>query len=79
MKLEAQADQCGLELLDLLPGGVKVAVVLVRGAVADLVERGQGGLVSIREGVQVPLGGGNFGVPKSLFHHLEVRAAGEQP
>ena len=55
MKLEAQADQCGLELLDLLPGGFKFAVVIARGAPADLVERGQGGLVSVWEGMQVPL------------------------
>jgi hypothetical protein len=63
VRLEAQADQCGLELLDLIPGGLKFAVVIVRGAAADLAERGQGGLAGIGEGVQVPLRGGNLRVP----------------
>jgi hypothetical protein len=79
VRLEAQADQCGLELLDLIPGGLKFAVVIVRSAAADLAERGQGGLAGIGEGMQVPLRGGNLGVAESLLHHLEVRAAGEQP
>jgi hypothetical protein len=51
VKLEGQADQCGLELLDLIPGGLKFAVVIVRGAPADLAERGQGGLAGIGEGL----------------------------
>jgi hypothetical protein len=63
VKLEGQADQCGLELLDLIPGGLKLAVVIVRGAAADLAECGQGGLAGIGEGVQVPLRGRDLRVP----------------
>lgn len=50
-------------------------MVLVRGAPADLAERGQGGLAGIGEGVQVPLRGRDLRVPESLLHDLAIGAA----
>jgi hypothetical protein len=78
VELEDQADQCGRELLDLAPGGVKFTVVIARGAPADLAERGQGGLAGIGQGVRVPLRGRDLRVPQPLLQDLEIRAADKQ-
>jgi hypothetical protein len=47
--------------------------------VPDGGERGEGGVVGFREGVEVFLGGDDAAVPESFFDGLEVGAAGEEP
>ena len=48
-----------------------------KAALADVVQRSDGGVVGVREGVEVFLGGGDRGVPHAFFDYLDVGAAGE--
>ena len=44
-----------------------------------MVEGGDGGVVGVREGVEVFLGGGDGGVAHAFFDDLDVCSAGQEP
>jgi hypothetical protein len=48
-------------------------------ATADASQRVEGGLVGVREGVQVFLRGGDASVAEAFLDDLEVGATGKQP